>query len=42
VVLWRAIREGRLGAVTQTVQQVLGRRAITLDQWASDNAAAFR
>jgi len=42
VALWRAIREGRLGAVTQTVQQVLGRRAITLDQWAIKNAAAFR
>ena len=42
VALWRAIREGRLDAITHTVQQVLGRRAITWDQWASDNAAAFR
>ena len=42
VALWRAIGEGRLGTVTHTVQQVLGRKAITLDQWAIENAARFR
>jgi uncharacterized protein YbjT (DUF2867 family) len=38
----RAIREGRLATVTDTVEQVLGRKAITFDQWASENADAFR
>jgi hypothetical protein len=42
IALWRAIREGRLATVTDTVEQVLGRRPITLDQWAVENAAAFR
>ena len=42
VALWRAIREGRLAAVTHTVEQVLGRKPITLDQWVIENAAAFR
>lgn len=41
VALWRAIREGRLARVTNTVEQVLGRKPITLDQWAIENAAAF-
>jgi uncharacterized protein YbjT (DUF2867 family) len=41
VALWRAIGEGRLASVTDTVEQVLGRRPITLDQWAIENAAAF-
>lgn len=42
VALWRAMREGRLAAVTNTVEQVLGRKPLTLDQWAIENAAAFR
>jgi uncharacterized protein YbjT (DUF2867 family) len=42
VALWRAIREGRLATVTPTVERVLGRRPICLDQWASENADAFR
>jgi uncharacterized protein YbjT (DUF2867 family) len=42
VSLWRAIREGRLGAVTDTVERVLGRKPISLDQWLVENAAAFR
>jgi (4-alkanoyl-5-oxo-2,5-dihydrofuran-3-yl)methyl phosphate reductase len=42
VSLWRAIREGRLGAVTATVERVLGRKPIPLDQWLTENAAAFR
>lgn len=41
VALWRAIREGRLARVTDTVEQVLGRKPLTLDQWAIENAAAF-
>lgn len=42
VALWRAIREGRLAKVTDTLEQVLGRRPLTLDEWAIENAAAFR
>ena len=42
VALWRAIRQGRLATVTDTVKQVLGRKPLTLDQWARENAAAFR
>jgi len=41
VALWRAIREGRLASVTDTVEQVLGRKPITLEEWAKENAAAF-
>ena len=42
VALWRAIREGRLATVTDTVEGVLGRRPIPLEQWVIENAAAFR
>jgi uncharacterized protein YbjT (DUF2867 family) len=42
VALWRAMREGRLATVTNTVEQILGRKPLTLDQWAVENAAAFR
>ncbi len=41
VALWRGIREGRLGMVTDTVERVLGRKPVRLDQWAQENAAAF-
>ncbi len=41
VSLWRAIREGRLAQVSDTVERVLGRTPITMDQWAMENAAAF-
>jgi hypothetical protein len=41
VALWRAIREGRLAAVTHEVNRILGRRPITLEQWAAQNAASF-
>jgi uncharacterized protein YbjT (DUF2867 family) len=41
VSLWRAIREGRLEAVTDTVEQVLGRKPIALDQWITENSSAF-
>jgi (4-alkanoyl-5-oxo-2,5-dihydrofuran-3-yl)methyl phosphate reductase len=40
--IFRAIREGRLAAVTDTVEQVLGRRPIPFDRWAEEHAAAFR
>jgi (4-alkanoyl-5-oxo-2,5-dihydrofuran-3-yl)methyl phosphate reductase len=42
VALWRALREGRLATVTPTVERMLGRKPICLDQWVSENAAAFR
>lgn len=42
VSLWRAIREGRLASVTDNVERILGRKPITMDQWAIENAAAFR
>jgi uncharacterized protein YbjT (DUF2867 family) len=40
--LWRAIREGRLEAITHEVQRILGRKPIALDQWVIENAAAFQ
>jgi uncharacterized protein YbjT (DUF2867 family) len=42
VALWRAIREGRLAAVTDYVERILRRKPITLEQWAVENADAFR
>jgi uncharacterized protein YbjT (DUF2867 family) len=42
VALWRAIREGRLGTVTDTVERVLGRKPVPFDQWLRENADAFR
>ena len=41
VALWRAIREGRLAATTDGVEQCLGRKPISLEQWASENAHHF-
>jgi uncharacterized protein YbjT (DUF2867 family) len=40
--IFRAIREGRLAAVTDTVERVLGRPAKTFDDWAGENCGAFR
>jgi uncharacterized protein YbjT (DUF2867 family) len=40
--IYRAIREGRLAAVTDTVERVLGRKPITFDQWVQQNLAAFQ
>jgi (4-alkanoyl-5-oxo-2,5-dihydrofuran-3-yl)methyl phosphate reductase len=40
--IFRAIREGKLAAVTENVASVLGREAISFDQWARQHAAAFR
>jgi uncharacterized protein YbjT (DUF2867 family) len=42
VALWRAIREGRLRTVTNTVEQVLCRPPIAFGQWLMENTAAFR
>ena len=41
VCLWRAIREGRLAAVTNWVERILGRKPISLDRWAAENAVRF-
>jgi uncharacterized protein YbjT (DUF2867 family) len=40
--IFRAIREGRLARVTDTVERVLGRAPIPFEQWSAQNAAAFR
>ncbi len=42
VSLWRAIREGQLANITDIVERILGRKPIAMDQWAMENAAAFR
>jgi uncharacterized protein YbjT (DUF2867 family) len=39
--IYRAIREGRLTAVTDVVERVLGRRPISFDRWAKQNEGAF-
>jgi uncharacterized protein YbjT (DUF2867 family) len=39
--IYRAIREGRLARVTDTVERILARKPITFDHWARENAAAF-
>jgi uncharacterized protein YbjT (DUF2867 family) len=41
VCLWRAIREGRLATVTNWVERILGRKPMSLDRWAEENAARF-
>jgi uncharacterized protein YbjT (DUF2867 family) len=40
--IYRAIREGRLAEVTDGVEEVLGRRPVTFDQWVEQHASAFR
>jgi uncharacterized protein YbjT (DUF2867 family) len=42
VSLWREIREGRLAKITDNVERILGRKPIAMDQWATENAGAFR
>jgi uncharacterized protein YbjT (DUF2867 family) len=39
--IFRAIRDGRLATVTDTVKRVLGRKPITFDQWVQENIAVF-
>jgi (4-alkanoyl-5-oxo-2,5-dihydrofuran-3-yl)methyl phosphate reductase len=41
VALWRAIRKGRLAAITNEAERILGRKPISLEQWASENAHHF-
>ena len=40
--IYRAIREGRLADVTDTVAHVLGRSPISFDRWVEQHAGAFR
>lgn len=40
--IWRAVREGRLAMVSDGVKQVIGRRPISFDRWAEENADAFQ
>jgi uncharacterized protein YbjT (DUF2867 family) len=40
--VFRAMREGRLAQLTDTVERVLGRKPISFDKWVEQNAAAFR
>jgi uncharacterized protein YbjT (DUF2867 family) len=40
--IFKAISDGRLATVTDTVERVLGRKPISFDQWAQENAVAFR
>lgn len=40
--IWRAVREGRMDAVTQGVRRVIGRDPMAFDQWAAENAEAFQ
>jgi (4-alkanoyl-5-oxo-2,5-dihydrofuran-3-yl)methyl phosphate reductase len=40
--IYRAIREGWMAEVTGNVERVLGRKPITFDRWAQENAQAFR
>jgi uncharacterized protein YbjT (DUF2867 family) len=40
--IYRAIREGRLAAVTGNIERVLGREPRTFAQWARENATVFR
>jgi uncharacterized protein YbjT (DUF2867 family) len=41
ITLWRAIREDRLAPTTNEVERILGRKAISLQQWALENASSF-
>jgi (4-alkanoyl-5-oxo-2,5-dihydrofuran-3-yl)methyl phosphate reductase len=41
VALWRAIREGRLASTTSDAEGTLGRKPISLQQWALENAHHF-
>jgi uncharacterized protein YbjT (DUF2867 family) len=42
ITVFRAMREGRLAKVTDTVERVLGRKPLCFDRWVEQNAAAFR
>jgi (4-alkanoyl-5-oxo-2,5-dihydrofuran-3-yl)methyl phosphate reductase len=40
--IFRAIREGRLAKVTDTVETVLGRKPVAFGDWTAENTSAFR
>ena len=40
--VFRAMREGRLAKVTDTIERVLGRKPISFDRWLEQYAAVFR
>lgn len=40
--IWRAVRKSRLATVSDGVQQVLGRKAVSFDRWVEENADAFQ
>jgi uncharacterized protein YbjT (DUF2867 family) len=40
--IFRAIRDGKLSAVTDTINRVLGRPPVRFRYWATQNASAFR
>jgi uncharacterized protein YbjT (DUF2867 family) len=40
--IYRAIREGRLAAVTHEVERILGRKPTSFDHWLQRNVPAFR
>jgi uncharacterized protein YbjT (DUF2867 family) len=40
--IWRAVREGRLSTVSDGVERIVGRKPISFEQWAAENADAFR
>lgn len=40
--IWRAVREGRLATVSDGVERVLGRKAVSFGRWAEENAKAFQ
>jgi hypothetical protein len=40
--IWRAVREGRLGTMTDGVRRVIGREPLSFDQWAAENVASFQ
>jgi (4-alkanoyl-5-oxo-2,5-dihydrofuran-3-yl)methyl phosphate reductase len=40
--IFRAIREGRLATVTDTVERVLGRGPVAFERWAEQNVESFR
>ena len=40
--IWRAVREGRLGTLTDGVKQITGREPIRFERWAAENAASFQ
>jgi (4-alkanoyl-5-oxo-2,5-dihydrofuran-3-yl)methyl phosphate reductase len=39
--IFRAIRQGRMGIVTDTIRRVLGRPPLSFRQWVEENAAEF-